>query len=58
MGNKAVMNVKAVYIKLPFWLRWAKRFIRLELKTYPIIPKQIEGRSIDFIIVDEAKWLK
>ena len=44
-------NVKGIFIRLPFWLRWAKRFIRLEVKTYPI-PK-LKGQRCDVIIIDE-----
>ncbi len=50
--NKKNPKVRAIFIKVPFWLKWLKRFIKWEIKEYNL-PKKLRGRKIDFVIVDE-----
>ncbi len=47
-----IKKVTAINIILPFWLEWARKHIRLEIKVHKF-PK-MKGRKIDTIIMDEA----
>ena len=49
-----IPKIRAINIILPFWLRWLKRFVKLEVKEYSL-PKRIRGQKIDVVIIDEVK---
>lgn len=46
------LYVTTVNIEMPWILKWAKRFVRLEIKRHDL-PKTIKGQSYDSIILDE-----
>ena len=45
-------NIHTITIKLPWWLRWAARFIKLDHKIYKL--GELAGQKVDFIIMDEV----
>ena len=48
-------NKKAGYkidIKFPFWLNWAKRFMKLHVEEI-FIPAEIHGQKVDVVILDD-----
>ena len=45
-------TIKAIYLELPFWLKPFKRFIRFNVKIFPI-NAQLTGEKIDMIMLDE-----
>lgn len=45
------MKATAIYITLPFWLRWAKRFVKLDVRR---IESSFKGKTIEYVIIDEA----
>ena len=53
LSGVKMKNVKAVFIRLPIWLRWAKRFVKLEFKVIPIFHNKIKGQKYDVIVYDE-----
>lgn len=51
-----IKGVTIVNIIMPWWLRWAKRFIRLQAER-KTLPAQIKGYSCDSIIIDEVSMV-
>lgn len=45
-------KVQTITIKLPFWLRWAKRFVKLENRIIEQKGKVL-GQHLEMIIIDE-----
>jgi len=45
-------KVKGIIIKLPFFLRWLKRFIKLDIKVYEM--PELKGEHFDSVIIDEV----
>ena len=43
--------ITTVTIQIPWVLKWAKRFVRLEVKQHPL--PGLKGQSCDSIILDE-----
>jgi len=53
MGEcRMIKRIHTININLPFWLEWARRFIRLDVKQYKL-PNKIKGMKADGIIFDE-----
>jgi len=44
--------ITTINIEMPWILKWAKRFVRLEIKRHDL-PKNIKGQHYDSIILDE-----
>jgi hypothetical protein len=46
--------VTTINIEMPWLLKWAKRFVRLEVKKHEL-PKNMKGETCDSIILDECE---
>jgi len=50
-------KIRAITIKLPFGLRWLKKYVKLEIKDWSM-PKRIRGQTADVVIFDEVGEVK
>lgn len=48
--------IKTITIKLPFWLKWTKKFIKLDCKVIDE-NQQLIGKTIDMLIIDEMDFI-
>jgi len=44
--------ITSIKIKLPWCLRWLKKYVKLEVERWDF-PQTLKGQSFDLIIVDE-----
>ena len=50
---KTKFKVTLVTIKLPFMLRWLKRYVKLECKVIKQDFTELKGHKIDLVICDD-----
>ena len=48
-------KITLITIVLPWWLEWARKFLRLKSEVKSVSSNNIIGRKADVVIVDEAK---
>jgi len=47
------MKVTVIKVIMPWWLKWAKRFVVLESDVH-YLPCTLRGQKIDMVIIDEV----
>jgi len=53
MKMKTKFKVTLVSVKLPFMLRWLKRYVKLECKVIKQDFTELKGHKIDLVICDD-----
>lgn len=47
-------KIQAITIKIPWWLKWSKKYLDLEHRTIKINNK-LKGQRVDMIIIDDIE---